>query len=155
MALPSAGLGDRVYAPFDGWPWWARRGRRRRRDDRPRHAVRLPLSFWAGYLHEHDWGFSTQTLAGWGADRLKSLGIGVVLAGSALVGLVAAAHAFPSWWPLVAAVAAAALVLLLSWAAPVVLEPLFNRARPLDDVELAAQLRALADEAGVRSARCW
>ena len=148
-ALAFGGLGDRVYAPFDGWPWWAGAAAVAAVTIVLGTLIRLPLSFWAGYVHEHEWGFSTQTLAGWGADRLKSLGVGVVLAGLALVGLVAAAHAFPTWWPLVAAVAAAALVLLLSWAAPVVLEPLFNRARPLDDYELTAQLRALADEAGV------
>lgn len=149
LALSFGWLGDRVFSPVEGWPWWA---------EAPAVAgvtivlgtlVRLPISFWAGYVHERSWGFSTQTLAGWSVDRLKSLGIGVVLAGSALVGLVAAARAFPSWWPLVASVAAATLVLLVSWAAPVVLEPLFNRARPLEDDELAAQLRALADDAEV------
>jgi Zn-dependent protease with chaperone function len=148
-ALSFGRLGDGVFSPFEGWPWWA---------EAPAVAtvtivlgtlVRLPISFWAGYAHERAWGFSTQTLGGWLVDRLKSLGVGVVLAGAALVGLVAAAHAFPSWWPLVAVVAAAALVLFVSWAAPVVLEPLFNKARPLDDDELAAQLRALADEAEV------
>ena len=147
VALSFGWLGDRVYAPFDGWPWWAAAPAIAAVTIVLGMLVRLPISFWAGYVHERTWGFSTQTLGGWVVDRLKSLAIGVVLAGSALVGLVATAHAFPSWWPLVAAVAAAALVLLLSWAAPVVLEPLFNRARPLEDDELAAQLRALADEA--------
>ena len=149
VALSFGWLGDRVYAPFDGWPWWAAAPAIAAVTIVLGMLVRLPISFWAGYVHERTWGFSTQTLGGWVVDRLKSLAIGVVLAGSALVGLVATAHAFPSWWPLVAAVAAAALVLLLSWAAPVVLEPLFNRARPLEDDELAAQLRALADEAEV------
>jgi Zn-dependent protease with chaperone function len=148
-ALAFGGLGDRVYAPFDGWPWWAAAPAVAAVTIVLGTLIRLPLSFWAGYLHEQEWGFSTQTLSGWAVDRLKSLGIGVALAGSALVGLVAAAHAFPSWWPLIAAVAATALVVLVSWAAPVVLEPLFNRARPLEDGALAAQLRALADEAEV------
>jgi Zn-dependent protease with chaperone function len=148
-ALSFGWLGDRVYSPFDGWPWWAAAPAIAAVTIVLGTLVRLPISFWAGYVHERAWGFSTQTLGGWIVDRLKSLAIGVVLAGLALVGLVAAAHAFPSWWPLVAAIAAAALVLLLSWAAPVVLEPLFNRARPLDDDTLAAQLRAVADEAGV------
>jgi STE24 endopeptidase len=40
-------------------------------------------------------------------------------------------------------------VLLLSFVAPVVLEPLFNRFRPLEDETLAARLRALSDRAGV------
>jgi STE24 endopeptidase len=72
-----------------------------------------------------------------------------VLAALAVLGIVALAHAFPSWWPTIAAPAAALLVLLVGFVAPVVLEPLFNRFRPLADEELADELRALADRAGV------
>jgi len=148
-ALSFGPVGDRLFSPFDDWPWWAAAPAIVAITIVLGTLVRLPLSFWTGYLREHSWGFSTQTLAGWGADRLKSLAVGLMLAEAALVGLVATAHAFPSWWPLVAAAAAAAIVLLVSWAAPVVLEPLFNRARPLDDARLATELRALADQAGV------
>jgi STE24 endopeptidase len=148
-ALSFGRLGDRVYAPFEGWPWWAGAAALATVTLVLATLVRLPISFWAGYAHEHAWGFSTQTFAGWSVDRLKSLGVGLALAGSALVGLIATAHAFPSWWPLAATSAAAALVLLVTWAAPAVLEPLFNRARPLDDRELVGELRALAERAQV------
>ena len=30
----------------------------------------LPLSYWRGYVHEKQWGFSTQTARGWLLDRL-------------------------------------------------------------------------------------
>ena len=71
--------------------------------------------------------------------------LGALVWGAA-IGLV---HAFPRWWPLPAAAALALFVLLMSFVAPVVLEPLFNRFRPLEDENLAAELRALADRAGV------
>ncbi|MGZ8694506.1 MAG: M48 family metalloprotease [Gaiellaceae bacterium] len=148
-ALSLGGLGDRVYAPFDRWPWYAGAAAVAAVTLVLGALVRLPVAFWAGYVHERAWGFSTQSRAGWGLDRVKSLGVGLVLAGSALLGLIGTAHAFPSWWPIVAAGAAVALVLLVTWAAPVVLEPLFNRARPLDDPDLAAQLSDLADQAQV------
>jgi STE24 endopeptidase len=48
-----------------------------------------------------------------------------------------------------AGAALALAVLLLSFVAPVVLEPLFNRFRPLDDQALAADLQALSQLAGV------
>jgi Zn-dependent protease with chaperone function len=69
--------------------------------------------------------------------------------GGALVAFVAAAHSWPSSWPVVVACAAAALVLVLQFVAPLVLEPLFNRFRPLADAQLAADLRALAGRAQV------
>ena len=110
--------------------------------------ARLPLAVWR-FGHERAWGFSTQTVRGWIADRLKALAIGTVLTGVAFIGLVGAARAFPRWWPLLAAVGAAVFVALLTFVAPVVLEPVFNRFRPLDDKRLADELRALADRAGV------
>src|ERR671923_168341 len=82
-------------------------------------------------------------------DRLKGVGVGFVLVGAAMLGLVGAARAFPDAWPVVAGVGAALLVLLLSFVAPVVLEPIFNRFRPLADERLAGELRELADRAGV------
>ncbi len=111
--------------------------------------VRLPLGAWRGWRRERRWGFSTQSLGGWLADQAKGLAVNVVLTAVAWTSAVALARALPGWWALPAGAALALAVLLLSFVAPVVLEPLFNRFRPLDDAGLAAQLLALAERAGV------
>src|ERR671935_2759464 len=111
--------------------------------------VRLPLSFWRGHLRERRWGFSTQSVRGWLLDRLKSFAVGLVLTSGAVLGLAGLARWLPRTWPLVAAPGAALLVLVIGFAAPVVLEPLFNRFAPLRDEELADRLRALARRSGV------
>src|SRR5207249_437731 len=54
-----------------------------------------------------------------------------------------------SWWPVAAAAAAALAVVILTSLAPLLLEPLFNRFQPLEDKQLAQELRELADRAGV------
>jgi STE24 endopeptidase len=109
----------------------------------------LPLDFWSGYVRERRWGLSTQSLRGWLTDRAKGTAVGVVLAAGAWTALIELVRALPSWWPLAAAGGAALAVLVLSLLAPLLLEPLFNRFRPLPDAELADALRRLADEAGV------
>jgi STE24 endopeptidase len=111
--------------------------------------VRLPLSVWLGLTHERAFGFSRQTWREYALDRVKAVAIGAVLTGAGLAGLVGAAVLFPAWWPLVAAVGAALLVLLLSFVAPVLLEPVFNKFRPLEDTELRAAVMHLAADAGV------
>src|SRR5881398_652123 len=93
----------------------------------------MPLSLWRGWWRERSWGFSTQGIGAWFGDRLKALAVSVVLGAGA--------------WA--AAVALALAVLLLSLVAPVVLEPLFNRFRPLEDETLAASVRLLSQRAGV------
>jgi len=111
--------------------------------------VRLPLSVWLGLTHERAFGFSRQTGKEYALDRLKSVAIGAALSGAGMAGLVGAAVLFPGWWPLLAGIGAALLVLLLSFVAPVLLEPVFNRFEPLDDAELRDAVLHLAEDAGV------
>jgi STE24 endopeptidase len=112
-------------------------------------ALRLPLSLWRGWARERRWGFSTQGLAAWLGDWAKGLTVSVVLAAGAWTGAVALARTLPGWWAVPVGCAAALAVLLLSFVAPVVLEPLFSRFRPLADERLAGELRALGERAGV------
>jgi STE24 endopeptidase len=111
--------------------------------------VRTPLAFWRGWWRERRWGFSTQSAAGWLSDRAKGLAVTLVLAAAAWTAAVALARALPGWWAVPAGSTLALAVLFLSFVAPVVLEPLFNRFRPLDDERLAVELRTLGEHAGV------
>ena len=108
----------------------------------------LPLDVWSGYVRERSWGFSTETPGAWLADQAKGIAVTVVLAALAWLGLVGLGRAFPSWWVLPAAVAAALVVAFLLFVSPVLLEPIFNTFRPLEDEALTAALLALAETAG-------
>jgi STE24 endopeptidase len=110
--------------------------------------VGLPIGYWR-HLHEVHWDFSTQTATGWLLDRLKGLAIALALTTVAMFAFVATARWQPGAWPALVAPAAAGLVLFLSFIAPILLEPIFNRFRPVDDELLVADLRGLADRAGV------
>ena len=148
-ALAFTGLGDALYRPLKAWPWWARTLAFTALAVAVPALARLPLAFWRGHVRERRFGFSTQSPLAWLADRAKGLGVSVVLACAGVLGLVALARALPERWPLAAAPGAALLVLALAFAAPVLLEPIFDRFAPLSDRELAAELRALAERAGV------
>ena len=111
--------------------------------------VRLPLTVWLGLLHERRFGFSRESTSAFALDRLKSVTIDSVLTGLVLAGLVLCARAFPSAWPLVAGIGAALLVLLLTFVAPIVLEPVFNRFAPLEDSGLRDAVFRLADRSRV------
>jgi STE24 endopeptidase len=111
--------------------------------------VRLPLSVWLGLLHERAFGFSRQSLRDFGLDRLKAVAIGSVLTGTALAGLILWAQEFPSAWPVAAGGSAALVVLLLSFVAPVVLEPIFNKFQPLEASSLRDAVLKLGDDASV------
>jgi STE24 endopeptidase len=93
-------------------------------------------------------GIATQGLGGWLADWGKARGIGLVLTVGPLVLLVLAANGLPGF-PVTAGLGAAVLVLLLSLVGPVLLEPVFNRFRPLEDGPLRDRVLALAAAMGV------
>jgi STE24 endopeptidase len=110
-------------------------------------AARLPVAWWR-YRHDLEWGFATQSPRGWAVDHAKEIVIDAALLLVALAPLYWLARRFPHGWVWPAAIGAALLVFLLGFLAPVVLEPVFNRFRPLEDEGLASRLRALAERAG-------
>jgi Zn-dependent protease with chaperone function len=133
---------------FGSWPWWLAAAAVTALAIVLPWSARMPVAYAVGYRRERSWGFSTQSPGAWFADRLKGLAVSLVLILPLLVGLVALGRWFPGWWPVVAAAAGALFVLLVSFVGPVVIEPIFNRFRPLDDDALARELRELADRAG-------
>lgn len=142
-------LGDRLFAPHEPWPWWARVIGLTAVVAGVRTLVGLPISLWAGFSRERRWGLSTQGLAGWLIDLVKGFLVALVLSAAGLTVLVGSARLFPSMWPLVAAAAGAVLVLTLGFVAPVVIEPLFNRFTSLEDIGLAARLQTVAERARI------
>lgn len=132
----------------DSLPWWARTPAYAAIVIVVSAAVRTPGALWSGLIRERRWGFSTQRLPSWAADRCKAAAVNVVLTSALLLGLVALARELPGWWAAPAAGGFALATLALSYLAPVVLEPLFNRYSQLPDAALAVELRALAQRAG-------
>jgi Zn-dependent protease with chaperone function len=93
-------------------------------------------------------GLVTQGWGGWAADVLRGLLISLPLVAGALFAVYALAGATRWWWAW-AALGAAAATVLLSWAAPLLFEPLFNRFTPMEPGPLRDALLALAARDGV------
>jgi STE24 endopeptidase len=96
-----------------------------------------------------DYGLSTRPWATWGLDISKGVLVGAALTAVLVLVLVGLARALPSSWWAWGAGATAALVVVISFAYPVVVEPVFNRFTPLPAGELRDDLLALADQDGV------
>lgn len=96
-----------------------------------------------------DAGLTTQSWPGWLRDVGVSQAVVIVSTSLGLLLVVAAARRWRSAWPAVAGVGLAALVLLVSFAYPLLVEPLFNRFTPLPDGPLRSSILALADREGV------
>jgi STE24 endopeptidase len=112
--------------------------------------IGLPLEFYSGYLVEKRFGLSRMTLGGWVKDWLKGLGIGAVLGAGIGELFYWALERHPATWWLWVAGALILFAVLLAQLAPVLLFPIFFKFRPIEDEELVARLRGVAERAGAR-----
>lgn len=109
----------------------------------------LPLSFYTGYIIEHRFDLSNQTVGGWLADEGKSLVISLAI--TVPLGLGAywlLSNALKFWW-LYAAFLWTSFGFILAYLAPVVIMPLFNKFEPIESADLKAAVLRLAGQAGV------
>lgn len=110
--------------------------------------VPLPFAAWR-HVVLRDWGLSTQSWRGWVADLGRSGAVGLVLGAVLLAGFYTLTHVAPDWWWAWGALGAAALVVLLSFVFPVLVEPVFNRFTPMPAGSLRDELMELAARDGL------
>jgi len=105
----------------------------------------LPLGFYSGYVLEHRYHLSNQTLAGWLRQRCKGYLVGGVLGAVLVFGLYWILWVFGEWWWLVATVGWLGVTVVLGQLVPVVILPLFYKVTPLDDTSLLDRLKKLTE----------
>jgi STE24 endopeptidase len=111
-------------------------------------AARLPLSAVA-HQRAVDVGLSTQGWADWGGDVAKAWGIGAVIAGAGAAAGIALIRRFPRGWWVPASGAVVAFGVAVTYAGPIVLDPIFNTFTPLPAGQTRSDVLELAREAGV------
>jgi STE24 endopeptidase len=111
--------------------------------------LELPFDAWSESVVRR-YGISTQHWGAWSVDQLRGLGITLALALPVLALAYGMVHWLPRWWWAGAAGLVAALVLGISFAYPVVIEPLSNTFTPLPAGPLRTSLLQLAAEDHVR-----
>jgi len=109
----------------------------------------LPFGFWSGYVLEHRYGLSSQSLGRWAWERAKGAAVGLPLGLGAAVIVYASLERFSMLWWLPAGAAFALLSVVLARLAPVVLLPIFYRLTPLEQGPLRDRVEALCRTAGL------
>ncbi|MGH8940168.1 MAG: M48 family metallopeptidase, partial [Actinomycetes bacterium] len=108
----------------------------------------LPWDAWAESVRR-DYGLSTRSWGVWAVDIAKGYGIGLVLTLIVLFLVIGLARWSPQWWWTIGAGVAALLVVAVSFAYPVLVEPVFNRFSPMPAGQLRTSLLSLAERDGV------
>jgi STE24 endopeptidase len=115
----------------------------------------LPLSHYTGYIRQHEYGLSNQSLGAWAGDWIK----GVALGGMGLAAVLWIPYLLlrrnPRRWWLYAGIASLPLTALLLVITPVWVDPLFNDYEPMENKPLESRILALAQRAGIGGSRVY
>jgi len=113
--------------------------------------IGLPLSVWRTFGVEARFGFNRTTAGLFIADLFKGLLLGLVLGGPLVfVILFLMQRAGTLWW-LYAWLVWLAFTVLITWAWPTLIAPLFNKFTPLSDETLKQRTEALLERCGFSS----
>jgi STE24 endopeptidase len=109
----------------------------------------LPIDFWSGFVVEHRYHLSNQSLGRWLWRRIKGYLIGGPLGLGFLLGLYGLIWYSGQWWWLWAAAGWLAVTLVLGQLLPVLILPLFYKVTRLDDAGLLGRLQRLTAGTGL------
>src|SRR5213078_89074 len=107
--------------------------------------IHLPLSVWRTFGLEARFGFNRTTPALFLADLGRGLALAVALGAPVLAAILLLMERAVRWWWVWAWGLWLAVMLLMTWAWPAFIAPLFNRFVPLQDLALRARIEALLD----------
>ncbi|HEX4267473.1 MAG TPA: M48 family metallopeptidase [Steroidobacteraceae bacterium] len=113
--------------------------------------IGLPMSLLRTFRIEAAFGFNRMTPLIFLADLCKGIALAVLIGGPLVLAvLVLMDHAGRGWW-LAAFGCWLAVTLLITWAWPAFIAPLFNKFSPLEDASLKGRIEALLERCGFRS----
>jgi STE24 endopeptidase len=113
----------------------------------------VPFQLYADFRIEERHGFNRQTIGLWWGDWLKSTGLSLLLTSLLAAGALWLVQAAPhTWWIWVTALISGAS-LLMTFASPYLIEPLFHKLEPLEVAGLSDGIRAMTERAGVHVGR--
>lgn len=114
--------------------------------------VTLPLDFFRDYIVEHNYSLSNQSIGAWFGDWAKAIPISYFMMALAFGFIYFLIKRYPRRWWLVFSIGAIPFVILMIVVAPVLVAPLFNDFKPLQNQQLKTQLLNLAGKAGIDGA---
>ncbi len=107
-------------------------------------AVGFPLNVYEHFFREHAYGLATQKFGAWLAEQATALTVTLVVVTLLLVALYAVFRRAPRTWWVWGTAVGVCFLLVGVLLAPVFIEPLFNKYRPLEDARISEPILTMA-----------
>lgn len=115
----------------------------------------FPLSVYRDYLREHRYGLSNLNFWSWLGEELKGLALSIVLGGLATMALYAVVRRLARSWWIWGSLVAIALMAFSVLIQPVLISPIFNHPKKLEDPRVVAPILSLARANGIGTGEIW
>jgi len=113
--------------------------------------IDLPLGIYKTFVIEERFGFNRNTPKQYATDLFLHMGLALAIGGPLLALILWVMGAVgPLWWLLAWAILQT-FSILISWAFPTFIAPLFNKFSPLEDATLRQRIEALLERCGFHS----
>lgn len=113
--------------------------------------VELPFSLWNTFKIEADFGFNKTTPRRFIGDLFLQLSLSLIIGIPLIAAILWTMQALGTYWWFYAWLLWMSFTLVMTWAYPVVIAPLFNKFTPLDNDGLRQRLESLLDRSGFAS----
>jgi STE24 endopeptidase len=104
----------------------------------------FPLLVYERFFREHKYGMATQTFAAWFSEQMVGLAVGLVGFTVLLIALFAVFRRAPRLWWLWGAAVVGFFLMIGVMIAPLYIEPLFNKYKPLTDARINESILVMA-----------
>ncbi len=105
--------------------------------------IYLPLDFYTGFVRMHQYGLSNQTFVQWLIETVKSFSVNsVILAAIIWIPFLLIKKSPKRWW-LYLALISIPYTFCMSYLQPIVIDPMFNQYKEIEDGELSVKIDEL------------
>ena len=111
--------------------------------------ILLPLAYYRGYIIEHRFGLSNQTLTMWFSDYLKENGISILISSLGMTGIYALMVYIPKHWWVISSAVLAIFIIVSTYLYPILIDPLFYKFEKLKDANFQEQIINITEKAGI------
>ena len=117
--------------------------------------ISMPFSLYNTFSIEKRFEFTNQTLGLWLKDFIKSLILNTLLLGFLLYVLLWFIRVLPDFWWLAGWVFMLLFSIFLLYVSPYVIEPLFNKFKPMEDISLEGKIKETLARVGLKINRVF
>ncbi|MCX6166219.1 MAG: M48 family metallopeptidase [Ignavibacteriae bacterium] len=111
--------------------------------------INFPLDFYSGYILEHKYSLSNQTILKYFAEKIKSFAVGLVIGIPVILILYYILHNYDNYWWLILGIFMFFFSVIIGRIAPIIIFPLFYKFKPIENESIKNRILNLCKKAGV------